>query len=63
MMNNFEGINLIWLPAAVGFSVTRIGVSSAFSLLALFGIFVGFGFMFFTTKLFGHPNNKKLRKS
>ncbi len=63
MMNNFEGINLIWLPAAVGFSVTRIGVSSAFGLLVLFGIFIGFGFMFFTTKLFGHSNNKKLRKA
>lgn len=55
MMNNFEGINLIWLPATVAYAVTHFGINNGFGLITVFSLLIGLCFMLSARKFFNAP--------
>ena len=57
MMNNFEGIHLIWIPAVLGFAVAKFGIQGGFGLMAIFTLVVGLGFILAAKRLFSRPIN------
>ena len=60
MLNNFEGIHLIWIPAALGFTITKVGYQEGFGILTIFTLITGSGFIFAANRLFTKPKVKSL---